>query len=462
MAITLVNSANEIVPQGSSSTNVTLPASMQEDDVVVYGEANNTDISFYGGGLANGSSTGWTAVYEAYLSAVSLNVYWKRMGSTPDSVVNVAEFNEAWGDIPVITQAWRGVDTTTAIDDTATSDNSPPTGDPDPPSFTTVTDGAMRIIVGAQDDENEDASATAPSGYSNLVAEDQGDATYMSTIMMASKEAASAGAEDPDSFTTDGNDTWQAIHFALRPASSGTTYEESITLASARSLAPTAVLAIPANINLDSARSISPSSDASIEGTLSLTEALSLSPVANLVLDQSISLDTAYSFGVIAGLAFDLSVLLDSARSFSPATTLTLDQAIALSEALSMAFATDAVIEATPSFNIAYSLDPDTLATIEATSALNVAYSFGIVAGLAFELSANLNVAYSLATTTQIVFGPSITLALAYSFVPSTDASIEVAAELNTAYTLSAVGALIPGAGVVSGLTPWWRRRRFP
>lgn len=222
MAVTFVGSATASV---TADGDQSLPSGLAENDVVI--AAVCSDGAFASGGSSGGISDGadagtWTQLYISGNNLPGVEVYYKVMGATPDTVIDVN--NAPSRDTAFVSQAFRGVDTTTPIDNsTSTATNT--SGDPDPPSHTTVTANAWRIIMGFLDDDDEASNASAPSGYTNFVAEDSGNSssTVGCTLMMASKDAGAAGSEDPGAFSSSGSDNWASLHFALRPAS-GSTY----------------------------------------------------------------------------------------------------------------------------------------------------------------------------------------------------------------------------------------------
>lgn len=184
---------------------------MQENDIVVYFGGNdgagapNTPTGYAGAATETGSSCDSTSAY-------------KRMGATPDMSVSGLTSDSTCGHLAVV---FRCVDTTTALDATTATAQST-TGDPNPPSITTVTANAFVVAFGALDDDVTTVSAP-PSGYmiiqfgvSNQV--QIGSAESGVTLMAAYIDAGAAGAEDPGAFTTAGDDNWSAHSVALRPA----------------------------------------------------------------------------------------------------------------------------------------------------------------------------------------------------------------------------------------------------
>lgn len=213
MAITLVNSATAVLAAGAGSTAVSLPASMAENDVVVINLACDFLIT-QASSQGVDSGQGWTLEYEDTQAFPGAQVATKRMGATPDTTVNITPRSDR--KMVVTMQAWRGVNTTTALDATSTFAYY------DPAAITTVTDGAKVISCGAWDNTEQAPGLGVPTGYGNLVEADTVDAgSEGATAAMASKTVTTAGAEDPGVWTFSGSPGNHYLTVALRPAASG-------------------------------------------------------------------------------------------------------------------------------------------------------------------------------------------------------------------------------------------------
>jgi hypothetical protein len=216
MAITRVGSAKTA---GFSATtfDITLPGTPAENDIVVAVAVSENGMQ-KSNGLGGIASAGYTdLVYVNAASAFSYEVAWKRLGASPDSVCTFYGLLVAGRGAPAAVVVYRGVDTVTAID-AAIQEATNTTGLPDPPSYTTVTNNAWRIVVGALNDKDETA-ATAPATFGNIVAQESTDGDAVGcTLMVADREEATAGALNPDAFGGTESDDWWAGHFALRPA----------------------------------------------------------------------------------------------------------------------------------------------------------------------------------------------------------------------------------------------------
>lgn len=171
------------------------------------------------------------------------------MGATPDSSVSIPASALAAG----LVQVWRGANVGTPLDMAATQATGG-TGMPDPPAATTVTPAALRIIIGFHD-QDISASVLAPSGFSDLLARDTAEEGTGVTVMIASAEAASIGALNPAAFGGPGNDTWEALHFALRPGGDASEGDVAFTEA-ADTITAAASLLINADATLNEAADI--------------------------------------------------------------------------------------------------------------------------------------------------------------------------------------------------------------
>lgn len=115
--------------------------------------------------------------------------------------------------------AYRGVDSSTPFDasDVAATGAS---GEVDPGSITTVTDGAFVVAVGFADDDTSWSALS--SGYnSRATAYDAGNGNG-SRLGICDLEVASAGATNPGEYTSGDSEEWGAITLALRPSAAYT------------------------------------------------------------------------------------------------------------------------------------------------------------------------------------------------------------------------------------------------
>ena len=192
MTISFVNSSTTGV-LASGTTDVSLPASMSEDDVVLVAITSDTAHPTV-------NSSGWTQVYEESEFGTFSSLYYKAMGSSPDSNINVTTGTNA--PLSVVCQAFRGVSPQNPVKQHDTAAEI--TDNPNPPSLSSVTDNSWIIAIGHLDDEDVAGSVVHNGGYTNLAAADV-DEGNASTTMMASK-AATGSTENPDAFSSSGSD----------------------------------------------------------------------------------------------------------------------------------------------------------------------------------------------------------------------------------------------------------------
>ena len=211
MAWTKVGETTFNIADNSTNQDVTLPGTPLENDIVIYGHASDGIVS------PGVQTTGYTDIMTDTGTALPGHESgYKIMGATPDTVITFNQVSPREYTAGVL-QIWRGVDTSTPIDATPTT-ASGGSGAPNSPSYTTVTNGALIFAIGFLDDDNSAGIVTVPSGYSNLLAHDNTSNTDNATSMIASKELATAGTDDPAEFGGGLDDGWYAVTFALRPA----------------------------------------------------------------------------------------------------------------------------------------------------------------------------------------------------------------------------------------------------
>lgn len=212
MAITIVGTPQ--VGQVSNGGNVTLTFSTtpsENDHVVVYGGQG-------GGGMPAAPGTGYTQI--AVSSGAGFGVWIKKMSSSPDASVLCRGDASATSGISYGCYVFRGVDTTTAQDATATTAGNTISTNPNCASITTATNNALVLALAGSG--VYDASPGTVSGYSNQYNTQASD-TYSMTVAGATFEKATAGAENPDAWSSWASGFWYAVTVALRPAATGWT-----------------------------------------------------------------------------------------------------------------------------------------------------------------------------------------------------------------------------------------------
>jgi len=117
------------------------------------------------------------------------------MTATPDTSIS---FTDSGADDHHVITAWRNVDTTTPLDVTRTLADAT-TGNPNPPSITTITNRAMIIPVAFIDDLI--GTPTPPSGYALAGFRSTGQGCVAQSYLLEPL----AGAEDPGTYSLSTN-----------------------------------------------------------------------------------------------------------------------------------------------------------------------------------------------------------------------------------------------------------------
>lgn len=215
MAITKVGAnVTGFIAVGTGTETPSLPSGLAQGDVVIVAIACDNAINSLAGGIQ--TSMGYTYIHEPTVNNPGYQLAYKVMGATPDTTVTMEQ--EVGRRQAYVIQAWRGVDVTEGPLDVATpSVATGTTGDPDSPSITPVTSGALVFTVGFQDDDDSTVT-TVPSGYSNSASSNTGQSstTVGATVVIASKSWTS-GAENPAAWALSGSDEWVGSTIALRP-----------------------------------------------------------------------------------------------------------------------------------------------------------------------------------------------------------------------------------------------------
>lgn len=209
MAITLVSGSNLANGQiNGGNPSITWPT-LQAGDVTIVAAIHRTAI-------ANLTESGYTQIASIAGGggAMNLRVWRKVQGGTPDTT---ASYNGGGGTSDacvIVGMAFRGVDQTTPEDATPTTHNSA-SSSPNPPAITTATNGAAVIAIGGS--RINDGTTGAVSGYGDYAGTTANDTNPMTGgICWVLK--ATAGNEDPSSYSTFFSGDAAAVTAALRPA----------------------------------------------------------------------------------------------------------------------------------------------------------------------------------------------------------------------------------------------------
>jgi hypothetical protein len=168
-------------------------------------------------------TSGYTEVADIFgdsFMQANLGVFYKFMPGTPDTTVTMGETFGAgvYGGAAVI-QVWRGVNATTPMDVAATTAVDTGTSNPNPPSITPVTAGAVIIAAGGGALNTSGSWSHTSSDLSNFRT-DYIDSITVASIGMGSY-AWTSGAFNPAEWAGGeiiNNNAWAAVTMALRPA----------------------------------------------------------------------------------------------------------------------------------------------------------------------------------------------------------------------------------------------------
>jgi hypothetical protein len=209
-------------PSGLASQTYSLSSlGLAADDivVVVYGVGSNSDRTI---GV---QTAGYTELAEPFANDTNdanLSVSWKRMGVSPDTDVTVeftsGGYTTSAGNVHI--RAYRGVDTVTAIDATASPSAPINTKLVNPPSITPVTTNALIVCTGV---------GAGPAAHTNVYSSsDLEDFTShitslgsFSAVVGVGHQVWTSGAFDAAAWTGADDDTtcsYACIVFALKPA----------------------------------------------------------------------------------------------------------------------------------------------------------------------------------------------------------------------------------------------------
>ena len=156
-AISFVSSTCENSKDGNAAQDMTLtlPTTLENDLVIIsvaIADDDGADLDMDASGALSGA--GYTEVTDVFAddggSNLDLGVYWKIMGSTPDTSVTIDA--QAGNDASVVAVciAFRGVDTSTPMDVTPVGGARINTMDPDPgPIDHNNPSGVWTVIAGA-------------------------------------------------------------------------------------------------------------------------------------------------------------------------------------------------------------------------------------------------------------------------------------------------------------------------
>jgi hypothetical protein len=174
--------------------------------------------------------TNGSSALFSQIDGFALDVAYKLMGATPDSVVNISGTGDAGWAGAVVIHVFRGVDPSQPIDVSPVT-NTANGALPNPSSITPVTTGAW-VVAGAAAGHKDGVgtfSSSDLSSFRSVGSDDDVDVTVGAGVV----SNWTSGAVDPAAFTFSGssgaNDRNGSSIFAIRPTPSSTSVDVSVT-----------------------------------------------------------------------------------------------------------------------------------------------------------------------------------------------------------------------------------------
>lgn len=223
--IIFLGSAYSDAPNGGDVTVDLTRLSLQQNDLVVLSGSigDNDHVDFT---MALVGASGWNKEADLFADDtqdVSLGVWTKVMGATPDTSVVVDGQGGTDSCTVAIAKAFRGVDPTTPMDVAVTTATGLNTAHADPPSINhNNPSGVATVVVVASGDTGGGTTTYAPpTGYESAW-ESQSDNDTSDTTVGMGVNFSPADPENPGTATYSGTDStsfaWAAVTMALRPA----------------------------------------------------------------------------------------------------------------------------------------------------------------------------------------------------------------------------------------------------
>lgn len=156
---------------------------------------------------------GWTNIENNQSGAEFGRTFYQIMGASPLSSVYIDGLSEASAVIVIAIRGARIINGVPVFTSNVTNNS---VSNPNPPSITTIENQALVIAYAREDDVSDVTGLTAPTGYSGLVTAQAAGLTGQ-TVMLATRVVATAGTEDPSTFTTPAVDEWTAGTIAFYP-----------------------------------------------------------------------------------------------------------------------------------------------------------------------------------------------------------------------------------------------------
>lgn len=195
--------------EGSGDVDVTLPAGIQEDDLVLVHRCGRSSDSGADDPIV---TSGYTNVHVTSFGAFpSLRSDYKLMGATPDTVIRIPT-GSLW-DVAYAIAVWRNVNTAQVVDNGVSNANGL-SSVADIAAHEVLVAGSMRFVVLGIYDHNEVGNIVYPAGYTQQF--ELAPTDNECTLAVAYKFEPVARSHDPGDFSGFAPIFWRTAHFALR------------------------------------------------------------------------------------------------------------------------------------------------------------------------------------------------------------------------------------------------------
>ena len=216
-AVGFVGSTSAAGNNGADATLTLSGLGLQQDDLVIVSysisDADNVDFN-----MALVGATGWTESADLFSNDTydaNLGVYYKVMGSSPDSSVIVDGLGGVDTQTVAVAMAFRGVDIATPMDVTPTTVTGLNTMHPNPPSINhNNPSGVWTVIAGSNATKRGIRTFTFPTGYTTNAVQRSASDTSGGIVGLGYRTAPS-DPEDPGVMTGSGTNStsfaWAAV-----------------------------------------------------------------------------------------------------------------------------------------------------------------------------------------------------------------------------------------------------------
>jgi hypothetical protein len=207
--ITLVGTGQIAALSGGGDITLTFNVAPKQGDMVLaFGTYQGTG----GTGTASFVTSGYTTRFSQFSGNARGIVATKFMGGTPDATVTL-NVDQTSGSRCFGCYVFENVHAD--VLDAAVTEATGNSTNPDAPSITTATAGALVVPIAFS--HSGDNAVTAPSGYGNAI--NIGISAFRDTSLAAAMLAAGPpGAVNPPSWTNWTAEEWRALTLALKPA----------------------------------------------------------------------------------------------------------------------------------------------------------------------------------------------------------------------------------------------------